>query len=46
LENDGKNGKICTYLVCDFNRRWLKDLSLLCCIVIVLSVDDKVRYVM
>ncbi len=22
FENDGKNGKICTYLVCDFNGRW------------------------
>jgi hypothetical protein len=33
------------YFVCDFNGRWLKDLSLLCYIVIVLSVGCKVGYV-
>jgi len=33
------------YFVCDFNGRWLKDSSLLCCIVIVLSVGCKVGYV-
>ncbi len=27
LESDGKNEKKCTYLVCDFNERWLKDSS-------------------
>jgi len=46
LESDGRNGKRCKYLLCDFNRRWLKDLSILCCIVVVLSVEGKIRYVM
>jgi hypothetical protein len=27
-----ENGEMCMYFVCDFNGRWLKDLSLLCCI--------------
>jgi hypothetical protein len=34
------------YLVCDFNGKWLKDLSLLCCIVIISSVGGRVGYVM
>ncbi len=46
LENNGKNGKKCMYLTCDFNGRWLKDSNLLCCIVIVLNVEDKIGYVM
>jgi hypothetical protein len=25
-----ENGEMCMYFVCDFNRRWLKDSSLLC----------------
>ncbi len=46
LESDGRNGERCMYLVCDFNGRWLKDSGLLCCIVIVLNVEDRVGYVM
>ncbi len=46
LENDWRNGEKCMYLTCDFNGRWLKDSSLLCCIVIVLNVKDKIGYVM
>jgi hypothetical protein len=30
------------YLVCDFNGRWLKDSSFLCCILILLKVEGKV----
>ncbi len=41
-----RNGKICMYIVCDFNEKWLKNSSLLCCIVIVLNVGGKVVYVM
>ncbi len=41
-----RNGKICVYVVCDFNEKWLKDSSLLCYIVIVLNVGSKVVYVM
>jgi hypothetical protein len=25
------HGGMCLYFVCDFNGRWLKDLSLFCC---------------
>jgi hypothetical protein len=46
LESDGRNGKICRYLVCDFNGIWLKDSNILCCTVIVLSVEGKKGYVM
>ncbi len=46
LESDGRNEKRCVYFVCDFNGRWLKDSSLLCCIIIILSVGGKVQYVM
>jgi hypothetical protein len=46
LENDGRNGERRLYLACDFNERWLKDSNLLCCIVIVLNVEDRVMYVM
>jgi hypothetical protein len=46
LESDGRNGERCMYLACDFNGRWLKDSSLLHCIVIVLSVKNRVGYVM
>jgi hypothetical protein len=46
LEHDWRNGERCLYLACDFNGRWLKDLSLLCCIVIVLSVEYRIGYVM
>jgi hypothetical protein len=46
LDGDVKNGKRCTYLVYDFNERWLKDSSILCCVVVVLSVEGRVKYVM
>jgi hypothetical protein len=46
LERDGMNEKRCTYLACDFNGRWLNDLSLLCCIIVVLNVGSRIRYVM
>ncbi len=46
LDNGGRNGEQCTYLVCDFNGRWLKNLSPLCCIVIVLNVEGRVDHVM
>jgi hypothetical protein len=46
LERDRKNEEKCMYLVCDFNGRWLKGSSLLCCIVIVLNVEVKAGYVM
>jgi len=23
----GRNGEVCVYFVCDFNEKWLKDLS-------------------
>ncbi len=46
LEGDVRNGKICTYLVCDFNERWLKGSSILCCLVVLLSVEGRVKYVM
>jgi hypothetical protein len=46
LENDERNGERCTYSVCDVNGKWLKDLSPLCCIVIILSVEGRIRHVM
>jgi hypothetical protein len=46
LESDVRNGERCTYLICDFNRRWLKDSIILCCIVIILNVEGRVGYVM
>jgi hypothetical protein len=45
LESDGRNGKRCTYLVCDFNGVWLKDLSPLYYIVIVLDVEAEIGHV-
>jgi hypothetical protein len=41
-----KDGEMCMYFVCDFNGRWLKDLSFLCCFVIILNVGGRVGYVM
>jgi hypothetical protein len=35
-----RNGKRSIYFVCDFNRRWLKDSSFLCCIDVPLSVEN------
>jgi hypothetical protein len=46
FESDGRNGERCIYLVCDFNARWLKDSNPLCYIVIVLSVEGKVKHAM
>jgi hypothetical protein len=40
-----RNGKRNMYFVCDFNGRWLKDLSFLCYIDVLLSVEGKVVYV-
>ncbi len=37
---------VCTYFVYDFNERWLKDSSLLHCIIIVLIVEGRIDYVM
>jgi hypothetical protein len=45
LESEVSEGKKCMYFVCDFNGRWLKDMSLLCCIVIILSVGSIIGYV-
>ncbi len=43
MERCVKNGEMCMYLICDFNKRWSKDLNLLCCISILLkNVEDKV----
>jgi len=33
------------YFVCDFNGGWLKDSSVLCCIVILLNVEGKIVYI-
>ncbi len=45
LESEVSDGKKCMYFVCDFNGRWLNDMSLLCCIVIILSVGSIISYV-
>jgi hypothetical protein len=42
MERDVKGGKICMYLVCDFNGSGLKGSSLLCCIVILLKVEGRI----
>ncbi len=36
------SGGGCMYCVCDFNGRWLKDLSLLCCMAIILSEEGRI----
>jgi hypothetical protein len=46
LESEVRNGEKNMYFVCDFNGRWLKDLSFLCCFVIILNVGGRVGYVM
>jgi hypothetical protein len=46
FESDGRNRERCTYLVCDFNGKSLKDSRHLCYIVIVISVESKVGHVM
>jgi hypothetical protein len=45
LENEVNDGKKCMYFMCDFNGRRLKDMSLLCCIIIILSVGSRIGYV-
>jgi hypothetical protein len=42
MERDVRNGKKCMHFVCDFNGRWLKDSSLLCCMAILLSEEGKI----
>jgi hypothetical protein len=37
-----RNGKRSMYFACDFNGRWLKDSSFLCCIDVLLSVEGKI----
>jgi len=34
--------KRCIYLVCDFNGRWLKDLHLLGCIIILMNEEGRI----
>ncbi len=46
FEREERNEERCMYLVGDFNGIWLKYLSHLCCIIIVLSVEGKVGHVM
>ncbi len=38
----GRNGKISIYFVCDFNGRWLKDLSFIYCFDVLLNVEGRV----
>jgi len=42
LECGGEEWERKMYFVCDYNGRWLKDLSFLCCIDVLLSVENKV----
>jgi hypothetical protein len=42
FECEGKEWIKKYYFVCDFNGRWLKDLSFLCCIDVLLSVEGKI----
>jgi hypothetical protein len=42
IKRERKNGERCIYFVCDFNERWLKDLSFLCCIGILLKVEGRI----
>jgi hypothetical protein len=42
IKREGRNEEKCMYFVCDFNGRWLKDLSFLCCIGILLRVEGRV----
>ncbi len=37
-----RNGERNMYFVCDFNERWLKDSSFLCCVDVLLSVEGKI----
>ncbi len=40
-----RNGERYMYFVCDFNERWLNDLNHLCCIVILLSMESRIVYI-
>jgi hypothetical protein len=42
IERDVRGRKRCMYLLCDFNGKWLKDSSLLCCIIILLREEGRV----
>ncbi len=42
MKRDMWGRKKCMYLVCNFNGRWLKDSSLLCCIIILLREEGRV----
>jgi hypothetical protein len=42
IDKEGRNKQKCMYFVCDFNEKWLKNLSFLCCIVILLRVESRV----
>jgi hypothetical protein len=43
MERCVRNGEMCMYFVYDFNRRWLKDSNILCCIYIILkSVESRI----
>jgi hypothetical protein len=37
-----KNGERNVYFVCDYNGRWLKDSTFLCCIDVLLNVESTV----
>jgi hypothetical protein len=37
-----RNGERSMYFVCDFNGRWSRDLSFLCCIDVLLSVEGRI----
>jgi hypothetical protein len=39
---DERNGRRNVYFVCDFNGKWLKDLSFLYCFDVLLSVEGSV----
>jgi hypothetical protein len=43
MERCVRDGEMCMYFVCDFNGKWLKDSSILCCISILLkSVEGRI----
>jgi len=42
VERDVRNGERCMYFVCDFNGKWLKYSSLLCCVAILFSEEGKI----
>jgi hypothetical protein len=46
MERNVKGGERYMYLVCDFNGKWLKDSSFLCCVDILLRVEGRVVDIM